>query len=1069
MPSDPPRQDKPEPARGLYEGLSERSSDEARSYSSSMLANRAASRAAESLRGGKPGSEDDAEHSSPWASALGKSTSGGSAVEDPPSVATAGASPSVAVQMPLPDVKAATWPLDGLITDLLELGRFDEALQLLRQSVNEAEGHAAAAPSAEADAQLSACRRQLAAALMLSDNPASAMTQLSPIAKLAYGPFVDRDIVAGHLLLGQYDAALRHALRSVDRDDNVTIWEYRHYSRLTLTTVLVFGSVLWNPSDAEPLRFLEQDVEYAEFRLTHDAQLLVDARRDRDRASACLRQLQRITESERAALLRSVALKHFWMIIRGLGDTMYSPLDGLGPGSPTAPRFVAGLIPAEADAKGATDHLGIDFDAQALAALIANRAMKPPLAIGVYGQWGSGKTFFMRRLQHWVDELQKAEGTGPECVFEHGVVPIWFSAWHYSADPGANLWASLVSHIFAELSGARSDHQIKIEEVLGEVDAARRIRDELDARLAVAQGAATKAAKAAHDAKTRYRAAVEEAAKLKGQDVLKAIDVKTVETWSAELTEAAKAVGIDTAASSVRELSARSREISEFGSRITSLAIAGPWYRSPLAIAIAVILVVSVGGWALLQFLDIPGMTSTTAAEVSQFSALCLAIAGWIARQAVLMRKILRPAEAVQRKIDERVQAERAKQQELIDEAIENEANVAAEVNALTEQHARAVAILHAAEAKRESLTGQELLRRYLSERAGSGDYDRFKGVVALAHHDLEQLSEHLTAAVSDGPADEPGVRRIVLYIDDLDRCDAPTVADTLAAVHLLLALPLFTVIVGVDPRWLRKSLNQTHNELFSAGPAVGAHETTPVDYLEKIFQLTYTLPAITSEAGEGLIMSTLRATMPPPTRAAITRSHQPDSNPPSLADDEIRFASWGSAAADGSSSEASVAPRAPDGSASVMDALLVRVVQALTIDDDEVAKTGQVATLVATTPRRAKRFLSTYLVLRARVATEMHDDTASAAGSDGLLMAVALMIGARTAASALFASSSMSEGVTVGQWIDDVVDGSGVPEGEIARLRAFRGRGSELAKLPLARVRQWRHTAAPYLMAGGD
>ncbi len=55
-----------------------------------------------------------------------------------------------------------------------------------------------------------------------------------------------------------------------------------------------------------------------------------------------------------------------------------------------------------------------------------------------------------------------------------------------------------------------------------------------------------------------------------------------------------------------------------------------------------------------------------------------------------------------------------------------------------------------------------------------------------------------------------PRIDRIVLYIDDLDRCPEDKVVDVLQAVHLLLAFPLFVVVVGVDSRWLLHSLKRS-------------------------------------------------------------------------------------------------------------------------------------------------------------------------------------------------------------------------------------------------------------------
>ena len=88
-------------------------------------------------------------------------------------------------------------------------------------------------------------------------------------------------------------------------------------------------------------------------------------------------------------------------------------------------------------------------------------------------------------------------------------------------------------------------------------------------------------------------------------------------------------------------------------------------------------------------------------------------------------------------------------------------------------------------------------------------------------------------------------INRIVLYIDDLDRCPPAKVVEVLQAVHLLLAFPLFVVIVGVDARWISRSLETRYRELLRAdgdGEASALARTFGTarseDYLEKIFQI---------------------------------------------------------------------------------------------------------------------------------------------------------------------------------------------------------------------------------------
>jgi KAP family P-loop domain len=75
-------------------------------------------------------------------------------------------------------------------------------------------------------------------------------------------------------------------------------------------------------------------------------------------------------------------------------------------------------------------------------------------------------------------------------------------------------------------------------------------------------------------------------------------------------------------------------------------------------------------------------------------------------------------------------------------------------------------------------------------------------GMVPLIRHDLEQLSKH---TLEEGYT--PRLDRIVLYIDDLDRCPTHQVIKVMEAVNLLFGFPLFVVVMAVDSRWLLRSL----------------------------------------------------------------------------------------------------------------------------------------------------------------------------------------------------------------------------------------------------------------------
>ena len=165
----------------------------------------------------------------------------------------------------------------------------------------------------------------------------------------------------------------------------------------------------------------------------------------------------------------------------------------------------------------------------------------------------------------------------------------------------------------------------------------------------------------------------------------------------------------------------------------------------------------------------------------------------------------------------------------------------------------------------------------FLSDRARPNAYQEYRGLIGQVRSDLATLSSDLAAARNEwlisGATTPPPLERIVLYIDDLDRCPPRRVVEVLEAVHLMLALDLFVVVVAVDARWLIRALEYHYRELFSTGdtptptassnsPELGADTglASAVDYLDKIFQIPYVLAPPPPDA----MASYLRALLPP-------------------------------------------------------------------------------------------------------------------------------------------------------------------------------------------------------------
>ncbi|MEX2301401.1 MAG: P-loop NTPase fold protein [Bryobacterales bacterium] len=99
------------------------------------------------------------------------------------------------------------------------------------------------------------------------------------------------------------------------------------------------------------------------------------------------------------------------------------------------------------------DRLGIMPDVRSFAMLAAAKNVVPPLSIGLFGDWCSGKSFFMQKLRDEIHRIagdaKKKNDADEDTPFHGSIVQIEFNAWHYVE---AKLWASLVTHIFDSLN-----------------------------------------------------------------------------------------------------------------------------------------------------------------------------------------------------------------------------------------------------------------------------------------------------------------------------------------------------------------------------------------------------------------------------------------------------------------------------------------------------------------------------------------------------------------------------------------------------------------------------------------
>jgi KAP family P-loop domain len=475
------------------------------------------------------------------------------------------------------------------------------------------------------------------------------------------------------------------------------------------------------------------------------------------------------------------------------------------------------------DVSVGADRLDRSAEATALAELLLSRSARPPLAVGLFGEWGEGKSYFLGLLKDRVTAIAE----GPDVFAHHHVRQIRFNAWHYAE---TDLWASLVAEIFAQLAHPSSNRDVSSEQreqsrLVAEVIADRQLYERI----------------AAEHARTRR---LEESLKPAKWDLLSSDKKGDLKTAVARADQ-------QMAEEMYRAVTAPAAWLQMMWMRTGQVWRAIPWWAkwvAPVALCAVVGLV--------YLFVAVPGFVPRILTTVlGLLPSLAVLASVWKATKERANRAL-----ATLQSVREAVKKVVAGWEQQVRTALDvSRANV------------------RALEQELQNLTAAGQLAGLVFSRAAAGGYRQSLGLMTQIREDFETMSALLTRDQTEysegqlagldrpdaGGDSVPRIDRIVLYVDDLDRCPPRRVVELLEAVHLLLAVPLFVVVVAVDPRWLLRAIALHYRDVLSS--ATNALTTTarasseidpddeeywassPAQYLEKIFQVVFTLPAMTT------------------------------------------------------------------------------------------------------------------------------------------------------------------------------------------------------------------------------
>jgi hypothetical protein len=514
---------------------------------------------------------------------------------------------------------------------------------------------------------------------------------------------------------------------------------------------------------------------------------------------------------------------------------------------------VSADIPGDKD----TDLLNIERDVGALCSVIAAADAALPLSIGLFGDWGTGKSFFMKEMKQKIVNLERL---GPPTYCSH-IVQLKFNAWHYM---DTTLWASLTSEIFEGLATELSDSpgaapESTADRLLADISSSRdKLADaeckkrDVEAQLAESERNLQdlQNSEAEISASLSPRVLFTEAARL----ALEQDEVKN------ELDKAAKELNLP-------QVTAASDTV-----RKDLLELRGIWSAMLLAmrnterlwtwlVALA-LLVAAIFGLLRLVPLLVPQKLESVKGLLAGAAATLGGLAALLGPFLVPAKRALKFLQDARKKSDEIVQRQQAERRQELEAARTKKKSEVDEKNKAVEDLREKIDKLDNAI---QQLRADRQMFDFIRKRNASTDYTSHLGVIARAHKDFRELSALLARVRDEKPdSDNRGIRRverIVLYIDDLDRCPEDKVMDVLQAVHLLLAFPLFVVVVGVDPRWLLHSVAERSLAFRRDEPDTkDLWRSSPLNYLEKIFQIPFTLRPMSSQ-GFGQLVDAVAGT----------------------------------------------------------------------------------------------------------------------------------------------------------------------------------------------------------------
>lgn len=552
--------------------------------------------------------------------------------------------------------------------------------------------------------------------------------------------------------------------------------------------------------------------------------------------------------------------------------------------------------PFQNDLAVGDDLLGVATEVSALSDALLMRGMTPPLAVGILGGWGSGKTFAMHLMQEEMarirslsiepEEAWPESSKGDTFPYVGHVYMVRFDAWTYAK---SNLWSSLMQSILHQLN-QQFVIEKAIEDAIGEEDAqlcagniwrciyglteeqrdvllndelGKKVLDELES-VGVKDFSSQEVEsllwenlkKVKQEEREELEKAERELRKRRAELVKKqrALEEGAKEQAVAQTREAIVRAGLSPLSDEVLKRIGNYVQM-ETGIDLTNLNqalalspqredVVEVVQRDPLwYVGFAVFLCASIVGPVLAQ-LGVPIVAQFDWTELPVFMVAFISFALIVIKFAHDWKGMILHAVTL---YQTRVAYERERLgTEPDQDLLKKQEEVKDAQDAVVEAEGRV-----ARHRERLGLTAQyQTLHQFIEDRLRDGTYEVGLGPMHRIQRDIQEITEGFTLAKNDPRGDEKkqlfprGPARVVLFIDDLDRCPPDKVVEMLEAVQILIKTSLFVVVMAMDVRFITRALEKSY-----AGILIRKGDPSGLDYIEKIIQIPYRIRPIEPEA----------------------------------------------------------------------------------------------------------------------------------------------------------------------------------------------------------------------------